>query len=83
MILQFKLKKVRKISEPYCITLKTQWLGGFTLKSHIFCTAEVRGEFFRNGQRYEHKRSVSYPQKYERSFYSKNKWGRGTVLHGV
>ena len=60
MILQFKLKTVWKISQPCCITLKTQRLVSFSCKA-IVCSTKVRDETFRNQKHMKVNHSVSSP----------------------
>ena len=89
MILQFRLKKVWKISKPYCMTLKTV--------ARQFCLTGLYHKSwrltFRNQKRFKDKAQclLSPPTKYGRTFFvkklcmgnklfgGKSKWD---VLHG-
>ena len=49
------------------MTLKTQWLGSFTLKGHSLY--QVRDEAFINGKRYEDKALCLMPSKVWEEFF--------------
>ena len=64
MISQFRLKIVWKISSPYCMALKTHWLGSLASKV-ILCNTKITVgmKLLEMGKDMKIKHSISYPTK--------------------